>query len=82
MKGSGTQDNAAGEQVGGRRKSPRLRRSEILGSGEGSLGTSLLSQATTNLKDWIESPTASDCIVELASGAAEGMDLPTSSLNT
>ncbi len=54
--------------AGERRKDPKVRRIEILGSGDSSLATSLLQAATQKLPDWLTSPTAGDCVVELALG--------------
>jgi hypothetical protein len=57
---------------GQRRKDPELRRKELLGSGDTSLAAKLLSEAAGKLEDWLQSETACDTIVELATGASDG----------
>ena len=54
--------------TGERRKDPKVRRLELLGSGESSLAGCLLKEATEKLPEWLESSTAGDCVVELALG--------------
>ena len=56
--------------AGERRKDPRVRRLELLGTGESSLAAGLLQEATEKLAEWLASSTAGDCIVELALGGA------------
>lgn len=55
-----------------RRKDPRLRQLDILGTGESSFGGFLLAVAKEEAQSWLRSAQASDLLVELTSGGHAG----------
>lgn len=67
------QEEAGKSGISERRKDPRVRRVEILGSGEGSLGACMLAEAGEKLREYLTSSTAGDWVVELALGGSDGM---------
>ena len=64
----GQDDTGLKGNAGERRKDPRVRRLELLGTGESSLAACLLREATEKLPEWLASSTAGDCAVDLALG--------------
>lgn len=64
-----------GEEVlmlGGSKKDSKLRRAEVLGSGEGSLGQVLCQLCSSSAGDMLRDPLACDTIVEVALAGADG----------
>ena len=73
------QEEEGKSSSGSRLKDPDVRRKEVLGTGGKSFGACMLREANENLREWIVSSSASDCVVELTLGGKDG-DLPSSAV--
>lgn len=58
--------------LGVSKKSPDVRRAELLGSGPSSLAAALTRACTAHASAWLRSPTACDVVVEAARGGTGG----------
>lgn len=58
--------------LGGSKKDSKLRRAEVLGSGDSSLAHHLCQQCAQNAADMLRDPLACDTVVEVAEAGADG----------
>ena len=58
--------------LGGSKKDSKLRRAEVLGSGDSSLAHHLCQQCAQNAADMLRDPLACDIVVEIAKAGADG----------
>lgn len=61
--------------LGGSKKDSKLRRAEVLGSGDSSLAHHLCQHCAQNAADMLRDPLACDTVVELAQAGADGEHL-------
>lgn len=61
--------------LGGSKKDSKLRRAEVLGSGDSSLAHHLCQHCAQNAADMLRDPLACDTVVELAQAGADGVHL-------